>query len=316
MMKVSASVTRALTLAWIAFMTNCSSLPVPPVNPSSAPGTRTCSSAPTYSPRRTLFGVNLSTVNMGFKAAVQQNLKTFGHLPVVRIYDSHGAPSQMWNGQDAALPKGTAVVPSFALPPQEVLSGRDDAQIRAFFRAAPTDRLVFWNYYLEPESAVAARKFTTAQYRAAFRHISTIAASVCKANLYPTLVLMGWTASPMSRMSWQDYYPGARYVSVLAWDPYNSVNSTPTRYAPPSDLYNAVVNASRGAGKPWAIAETGSGLVPGDNGTGRTRWLRSVGAYADRTNAAFVTYFNSKDAVDFRLLDAPSRNEWRALMAP
>ncbi len=59
------------------------------------------------------------------------------------------------------------------------------------------------------------------------------------------------------------------------------------------------------------MAETGSALVPGDNGTKRARWLHRVAAYSRKHDAAFVTYFNSAGGgVDFRLLDSHSRNAW------
>lgn len=305
---LAVSVLASLTLGVGAYH----SVEARPASPhaSSATTSRSCS-APKYRSHKALLGVTLSSAS------------AFGKVPVVRTWDTHGALQDSWGEQTRSLAKNTAMVLSFRnYTPQQVLSGNDDSQIRGFFKNAPRNRTIFWNYYHEPETAVEAHQFTPAQYRRAFRHIAQIAATFCRSNLIPTLVLMGWTADPRSGASvggdwrtWKDFYPGRKYVSVVAWDPYNSATHVPRSYGKPRDLYHRTVVASRSVGKRWAIAETGSALVAGDSGSGRAAWLHKVARYSRKHVAAFVTYFNSPGKVnDFRLTDAASKNAWQQEM--
>lgn len=274
-----------------------------------------------YRNSTTKVGVNLSTVRSSREASPAT--ATFRPPRVVRTWDTHGELKYSWTGQTRDLPRRTAMVLSFRYSPQEVLSGQWDGQIAGFFQRAPKHRLVFWNYYHEPEAGVKAHQFTADQFRRAFRHVADIAARYCRHNMVPTLVLMGWTADPRSGstsnggwQSWKDFYPGRNYVSVVAWDPYNFATVRPPEYRAPHELYHVIVRASRSVHERWGIAETGSGLVSGDHGKHRARWLHKVARYSRRHNAAFVTYFNSPGRVnDFRLQDRPSWRAWRREMS-
>jgi hypothetical protein len=105
---------------------------------------------------------------------------------------------------------------------------------------------------------------------------------------------------------------------VLAWDAYpGKTDRIPSEYRTPKRLYGRVVAASKAAHKPWAIAETGSPLIHGDNsGTGRAAWLTRIGAYAARHHAMWMTYFDFNSRIDFRLRDRPSISAWRTVMHP
>src|SRR4051812_19386455 len=157
-----------------------------------------------------------------------------------------GAPS--W---PTAKTGNSPLVISFALPPQEVVKGTHDAQLRAFFAATP--RPTYWTYKHEPEDDMERGAFTSAQYKAAWRHIAKIADASGK-PLRATLILMGWTAKPQSGRNFADFYPGADVIDVLAWDCYAwGPNDTP------ASVYGAARSLSQQAGKPWAVAETGVG---------------------------------------------------------
>jgi hypothetical protein len=302
------SVVAALTLGVGAAYVAVDARPASPVRSATAAssGAAQDTCAPKYRVRKTRLGLN------------RFGSEGFGRVPVVRNWDTHGELRSSWSEQTRDVPRRTAMVISFRYSPQQVIAGQWDAQINGFFKNAPQRRLVFWNFYHEPETPVKAHEFTPTQFRKAFRHIDRISARYCRPNLLPTLVLQGWTADPHSGASvnglwdsWKDFYPGRRYVSVVAWDPYNSARAVPSSYVAPRFLYSKTVRASRSVHKAWGMAETGSALVPGDNGTKRARWLHRVAAYSRKHNAAFVTYFNSAGGgVDFRLLDSHSRNAW------
>ncbi|MGC4110220.1 MAG: hypothetical protein QM747_07305 [Nocardioides sp.] len=278
---------------------------------SSAAPQGTC--APKYTTKKPLFGLNLGGLMSG----------NWGKVPALRSWINNDNIGSTWKAQTRTTTRKTALVISIRRSPQEVIQGKWDSELNAFFKHAPKKRLVFWNYYHEPETPVRAHEFTPAQFRRAFRHIGRIAAQYCRPNLVPTLVLMGWTADPRSGASvnyawksWRDFYPGRHYVSVVAWDPYNSVNAAPRSYGAPRELYRETVVASRHVHKRWAIAETGSARIASDpSGSGRAAWLHRVAKYSRKHDAAFVTYFDQTGIHnDFRLTDTPSANAWRQIM--
>ena len=61
---------------------------------------------------------------------------------------------------------------------------------------------------------------------------------------------------------------------------------------------------SQEMGKPWALAETGSRLIPGDSGSKRAAWLTSVGTYLRQNGAVYGTYFNSTRDANWMLDDS------------
>jgi len=259
----------------------------------------------------TRFGTSLTTVNLTFSQALDAQQRRFGRLRAVRVFDPGVPPANAWENRAPALGR-RMVVTSFRLAPSEVLSGTHDAALLHFFRTAPRKGKVLWSYVHEPEPQIIAGAFTASEYRQAFRRIVDLATYACRPNLFPTLILTGWTAMPDSGRDWHDYYPGRRYISVLAWDPYNSASGTPTAYAAPRSIFGPVVRVADEAGKPFGIAETGSVLVAGDDGTGRADWLQRVGQYLTRKHALFATYFDSTRDGHYRLDDAPSIGAWRS----
>lgn len=266
--------------------------------------------APRYRRSKTRFGISVSTSSMNLPEAMEYQQDTFGRLPAVRIFDPAIPPDNAWERRRESL-RRRLVVNSFRMPPQDVLAGVYDRELRRYFRTAPRKQPIMWSYIHEPEPMIDAGMFTARQYRRAFRRITNIAHRFCRGNLFPTMILTGWTADPDSDRDWRDYYAGRRYVSVVAWDPYNSATSRPIEYVAPRRLYRDVVRASRASRKPWGIAETGSMLVSGDDGQGRARWLRRMGRYFNRKGARFVTYFQSTHDGDFELRDQPSISAWR-----
>ena len=87
-------------------------------------------------------------------------------------------------------------------------------------------------------------------------------------------------------------------------------------YASAESMMGDAVAVGRAAGKPWAIAEIGSRKIPSDSsGAKRASWLNEVAKYARANGALFVTYFQSTRDGEWRLLDQPSKDAWRAAVA-
>ena len=268
--------------------------------------------APAWRGTGTYFGTALSGGDGSIPQALAKNDALFGRLPAVRQFDPTVPPEGAWSRR--AVLNDRVVVTSFREPPADILTGKHDARLLRYFKEAPTQRPVFWSYFHEPEPHIDAGTFTHAQYRSAWRHLVRLASKAGKSNLYPTLILTGWTTEAASRRNWRSYYPGDEYISVVAWDPYNSATGKPTSYPDPAKLYASVVKASKESGKPWGIAETGSAFVPGDRGAGRAAWLTKVGNYFAAQGAVFVTYFQSNRDGNFKLTDPASVSAWSAFV--
>lgn len=273
-----------------------------------------CPTAPTFAHTGTAFGTHLSTRTQTYQDAFATQDAKYTRMDAVRIFDGGVPPDNAWKRR-ADYVSGRTVVTSFRMPPQEVLAGSHDSAILHFFRTAPSDARILWSYYHEPEPHIVDGSFSFSQYRAAWQRLSRLAAQVCKPNLYPTLILTGWTTDPKSKRNWRDYYAGDDYISVLAFDPYNSASRTPTEYTLPRFLFSHVVEAAKSSGKPWGIAETGSQRIDA-TGEGRADWLKRTAGYFKHHRAAFVTYYDSigSKGPDYRLLDSPSLDAWRTVV--
>lgn len=287
-----------------------------PVDPPAAQ-TRPADGACTRpTPKGTQFGSSISTTGQTHAQAVAGVDKIFGTLPIIRVFDG-GMPFP-WSQRRTEVLAGRDLVMSFRPMPQEVLSGKHDSAFRAWFKEAPSNSTIYWSYIHEPEKLIDQGQFTADQYRRAWQRINNIADSVCRSNMYPTLILTGWTTLPASKRDWRTYYPGGDVIEVMAFDPYNGANNPELRtsYAPIPGLFDPVVRVAKEAGKPWAIAETGSAKINSDgSGAGRAAWLRDIKDYTHRNAGLFVTYFHSTNMGEFRLLDAESQKAWRAAVS-
>jgi hypothetical protein len=258
----------------------------------------------------TLFGSSLDfTVSGGFDAWVEHVDERFSDLPVVRVFNQ-GLPRD-WTAKE--IIEGRTVVVSFKADPTDVVEGRHDAALRRWFASTPPNSDVYWTYFHEPEDDIERGDFTAEEFRDAWRHLRKLADETRRPNLHATLVLMGWSTNPKSGREWTDYYPGGDVIDVIGWDNYN-LSARNGRYADPEDIFGRVIEVSEEVGKPWGIAETGSLLVRGDDGTARAEWLGRVGEYLVERGAVWVTYFESTVGGDFRLHDEASRQVWAELV--
>jgi len=255
----------------------------------------------------TKYGVTLDILHgLTREEAWAQANRLYSKPGMLRIFHP-GAPS---NWKAATIAKGVDLSVSFKIQPKDILSGANDAKLRAWFQSAPKDVTIYWTYFHEPENDIQRGAFTPAQYRAAWQHVHKIAHETCQPNMHSTLILMSWTLDPLSGRNFDDYYPGSAYIDVLAWDPYNHWSGT--IYRDPKAIFEKVVSKSKAEGKPFAIAETGSLLMGNDKGAGRAAWLTSMAKYLRDNKALYVSYFDTNQSGrDFRLTDKPSQDAWR-----
>lgn len=259
--------------------------------------------------RSTRFGASVDEGKLDWLRALRKSDKLFTKLEAVRYYEP--TIRMGWDGTLGQVDRPTVV--SFTETPSEVLSGRYDDLLLRWFRRAPTQYPTWWTYWHEPEDDVERGAISADRYRRAWRHINDIARRVNNRNLHPTLILMCWTANPGSNRSVNRFYPGD-FIDVMAWDCYNPEGWT--RYGSPRALMRPAVRASERRGNQFAVAELGSVLMPGDDGTRRGQWLLQAGRYAASKDAAFVTYWDARiPGENYQLRDLPSRLAWRSLVS-
>ena len=241
--------------------------------------------------------------------AAARTRETYGSVGLARVYSDEFPPSWAEMRRDYG---DASVLVSFKIEPADVLNGSYDDRLRAWFADAPADRVNFWSYFHEPENDVEAGRFTTDEFRQAWQHIADLAAQSAPRSLKSTLILMCYSLRPASGRVWQDYVPEpATDVDVLAWDCYNH-GSERGEYVRPVRMLHDAVDAAASVGAQWGVAELGSRLAVGDDGSGRAAWLDAIAAYATAQGAAFVTYYDVDRGPngDFRLSDDPSISAW------
>lgn len=239
--------------------------------------------------------------------ALSRTDQTLGRLDLVRVF--YPGPPDPWPGKAP----GRNVVVSFKLDPAEVVAGQFDAQMREWFASAPRVADVYWCLWHEPEDDIAAGAFTAAQFTAAFEHLDKLADAVENPRLRSTVILQSYSTRAASGRDWRTYLPDPANVDVLAWDVYNRA-SRQGQYSSPGALLDAPRRAAESVHRPFAVAELGSALARGDDGTGRAAWLRSMGGYLSQHHAVFVSYFDfswNGGRDDYRLQDGPSVAAWK-----
>ena len=244
----------------------------------------------------TLFGFFAGGTSIGSRASSRENYdrvsRQLGDPGVYRAFHP-GLPGTSFRGSSADF--GPPVVVSFKAPPAEVAAGRHDARLRSWFRSIPSDRDVWWSYYHEPEENIERGEFTAAQYRAAWRHLLTLAPQ--RENLRATMILMQWTLDKPSRDVDDYLVPG---LDVLAWDAYLTEGTRTTE----GTLDEAAkVSARRGLG--YAIAEisvTAGRTTRANRGDVMETFVREMIPSTRQDDAEFVTWFEiNKEDGDWRM---------------
>ena len=265
---------------------------------------------PPENPLPTLMGSTVHRENGETAAQALARIDAaYGPIRVARIFSPRLPVS--WTYLDGLLGDRPAVV-SFRPSPRSVLSGRWDRTLRAWFRAAPTDRDTWWAYFHEPEDDVERGYFRAGQFRQAWKHVDRIAGSVDNPRLHATVILMCWTPQEKSGRDWRDFVPADGRVDVLAFDCYAKGREGEAVRRPGADVRR------RPPGRAGDRRRVG-GLRArclrdsADDGTRRADWISAAAAWA-AGRARFVTYFDADVGGDFQLTDEPSRAAWERVV--
>ncbi len=291
-----------------------SSAPVPPVKSAPAGASSGSTSggssvAQAYvSAGKTLFGASLDMNGSSFSSALAAQDSKYGHMGVMRVFYP-GMPAS-FASHPQLLTRPSVI--SFKVPSTTILSGQDDAFFKSWFASAPKTTDVYWTYWHEPEND----GLNLANYRAAWAHLANLAHATRNPHLHATLILMEWTLHPGSHRNWKDYYAGSQYIDDLGWDVYNTGVKNTDRYKTPEKLLSLPAAASKSVGKPWGVAELGSLMARGDNGSAEAAWLAACTSYLIANHAMFTSYFDENmPGGDYRLRAAAPISTWRASVA-
>jgi hypothetical protein len=234
--------------------------------------------------------------------------EAYGPVEMTRVFFP-GAPGSWGTGK---LADRRPVSVSFKYQPSDVLAGRHDAALRAWFAAAPTDRPTWWTYYHEPEDNFTSST-AKAAYRQAWQRIAGLADQAGNPQLQSTLALMDWTLDPRSKRNWRDWYPGAQHIDVLAWDVYGLPDSPdePQELMAAHQQRRPSLAITRAEGKQYAIAELGYSI----QGPDRPGFITDLGAWARANDVLFVAWWDQLgESGDYRLTDQPSRDAYRRVI--
>jgi hypothetical protein len=173
-----------------------------------------------------------------------------------------------WPTQAAyhAVAEGRIPVISFGQGPwtwPQIAAGMGDVQLRARFRELKSAGGLFLDAILgfmnEPESK-AGKLGTPAQYRAAFRHVVTVARQLGLPNKWTTF-LQNYTWRARNPNDW---WPGDAYADYLGVQGYGSNPNTPTaedcnanQWRSFADTFKAPYDFAVAHGKPMLIGEWG-----------------------------------------------------------
>lgn len=236
------------------------------------------------------------------------------HKFTPRVFLTSAPSAGQWG---TVVPNDRPVVVSFKADAAAIVAGTFDTQIKGFWAAAPADQRVYWSYWHEPEDdfTTAAAK---AQYIAAWQHLVQLQWTVNSTNLYATLILMDWTLDPGSQRNWRDWYPGADYLRVLAWDQYGYANGSggliaETTKQQQNNRPSAAV--SHGEFLAYAVGEFGCKFEEPIDDSVRGTWLTQTAATMKANGAAFVTLFDTNVGGTFNIEDHPTLvAAWRSVV--
>lgn len=267
--------------------------------------------APVATSDATLCGASLNFQDHpDWQAALDAADDTYGGLESVRLFYQPGnLPT--WPGQVDTGDRPAMI--SFKAHPQEIIDNADGVldHMQQWFADAPSDKDIYWTYFHEPEDEIENGDFGAEEYREAWEVLAATAEEVGGENLHATLILMEWTLRDGSGRDWTDYYAGDDVVDVMGWDPYNFDE---TAYPDVEEFFSEILKVRDETGLPFGVAEIGSPVINGDDGSERAEWIREVTDHLTEEGALFAQWFDldwtEYGHHDWRLSDEPSQQAW------
>ena len=241
-----------------------------------------------------------------------------GPVQIYRMYDI-GFNYPTWQDTLAYQMHGNAQEDySFNLPPADVASGLDDAQLTTFIASTPKN-IILTNYH-EPEQEIEQGMFTAAQFRASIVHLAALVHAqnaIDGGTRRVSVILMYDTVYGFKGRNPMNYWPGrnpatgVNYADLISFDTYALPHATNTPGVPkgftdglkwqtPKYLLDPSIAFAAQIGSPWMVSEFG--------------YLEDVNKPMRKAQAItdFVNYARLNGAVAVEYWDAAgSRADWR-----
>jgi hypothetical protein len=200
--------------------------------------------------------------------------------------------------------------------PAQILSGSEDANLRALFNSLPHDRPTWFTMWHEPENDINGGSFTAQQFRDMIAHIWDVKqSSPNAANIKVGYIAMDYwwrTGTTFASNGDQMLPPGGKY-DYLAVDDYNVATTSGRTNAGTDPQFQNWYNWAKNKGKPLIVAEFGRKLNPNDPNA-RAKDLLDSETWLTNHGFNMFLYWNGSGAQgDWKLYSAPDLNAWRAI---
>jgi hypothetical protein len=200
----------------------------------------------------------------------------------------------------------------------QIANGQMDEKIKRIAKAYASwakqgsDRTAFIAPFPEMNGSWEIYGEDPANFKIAYQRIQQLfeAAGVPKSSVRWVFAPNGW--SPTAKHQFENYYPGASAVDVVAFSGYNwgyCKNSSWRQWDSPESVYGKYLQRLRtmAPGKPIVISQTAttSTTAQGDNPQQKDQWLRDSYRYlAEAPGVQGILYFNLQKECDWPIYTA------------
>jgi PKD repeat protein len=221
---------------------------------------------------------------------------------------------------------------SIELPPGDVASGADDAELKTFIASTPKN-IILTNDH-EPEEEIDTGQYTFAQFRAGIIHLAALVHAqnaVDGGTRRVSVILMYDTVTGDKGRNPMNYWPGAdangvNYADLISFDTYALPHNTNTPGVPrgftdgikwvnPSGLLNPLIAFAKQIHSPWMISELGY-LEDVNDPAHKASAITDAVNYARLNGAIAVEYWDSFGTRgDWQLrYSTAATNAWKSLV--
>lgn len=167
-------------------------------------------------------------------------------------------------------------------------NGGCDAAVNALLASIPSGHPTMLTIWHEPDSKVRQKKFTVAQYKAAFIRFATLVHQYNKPNIHVALILVAWQ-DPVKTKGTQfaDMWPGRGFADIVLIDGYDDLGTG-------GEIWNPAISFVQSVGVPWGVGECGTKKATHVDPDWMADQVKYVAAYDARV---FCWFNNSTDAV-------------------
>lgn len=206
-----------------------------------------------------------------------------------RSYHGEGENFPLFPVSNAAIDFDTSTnktryvsVLSFKPDVVAMASGDLDDEVNAFLASVPAAHKMILSIWHEADGKVRQKKFTVAQFKAAFIRFCTLVHQANRPNLSTALILEAYQDPTKTKgTQFADMWPGRGFADLLLVDGYTDLGSG-------GAVWNPAITFAFSVGVPWGIAEIGT-----RSGAVSPAWMAIQYGYAQMYDARLLCWFNT-----------------------